>query len=110
MTLVTDLVVFLIGLGFTEYVLKPFSMFLFKKSLSLLPKLFDYLDPFMPEAIAKRTPEQMTEFIYNSIDKLSAKEEVTLTQQEKDKLFDEFVQRYNIIVAASKVNPELEEP
>lgn len=110
MTLLTDLAIFLVGLGFTEYILKPFSIFLFKKSLSLLPKLFDYLDPFMPEAIAKRTPEQMTEFIYNSIDKLSAKEGVTLNQQEKVKLFEEFVQRYNVIVAASRVNPELKEP
>jgi hypothetical protein len=106
MTLLIDLVVFLVGLGFMEYIVKPFSIFLARKSLSLLPKLFDYLDPFMPEAIAKWTPEEMSTFIYGSIDKLTKTEGVSLTSPEKDKLFNEFVHQYNVLVAASKVNPD----
>ncbi len=98
-----SLLTFLLGLGFTEGIVKPFSILFFKKSLSLLPQLFDYLDPFMPEGIAKWTPEQMRSFIQGAINKLAKDNKIELTQTEKDKLFKEFISRYNPVIAASKV-------
>ena len=96
-----DLVYFLMGLGFQEVLVKPLAMTFFRRSFKLLPKLFDKLDPIMPESIAKLTPAEIEATIYRTIEGTAKEESCSLSEKEKKALFDEFVRLYNPVVAAS---------
>ena len=98
-----DLLVFLIGMGFAEVVVKPLAINLFKRSFSLLPRVFDKLDPIMPESIAKMSPAELEKRIYGAIEGSAQEEGKTLSDAEKKALFNEFLKQYNPITAASKV-------
>lgn len=97
-----DLLFFLLGLGFQEAFVKPLAMTVFRRSFKLLPKLFDKLDPIMPESIAKLTPEELERTIFQAIDGTAAAEKVTLSEAEKEALFKEFTRRFDPCVAAAR--------
>ena len=96
-----DLVYFLMGLGFQEVLVKPLAMTFFRRSFKLLPKLFDKLDPIMPESIAKLTPAELEATIYQAIDGTAEEESVKLSEADKKALFEEFVRQFNPCAAAS---------
>lgn len=95
---------FILGAAFKEALLKPALKITYRKAFILLPELFDKLDPIMPENIAKLSPEEMSYLIKQKIEDLIGEKEVKLSDKEKDKLFEEFVIRYNPVIASSKVN------
>lgn len=96
-----DLIFFLLGLGFNEVLVKPLAMMFFRRSFKLLPKLFDKLDPIMPESIAKLTPEELETTIYRTIEGTAKEESVKLSDADKKALFDEFIKQFNPCSAAS---------
>ena len=98
-----DLVLFLLGMGFTEVLVKPLAMTLFRRTFSLLPRVFDKLDPIMPDSIAKMSPADLEKRIYGAIEGSAQEENVVLSDAQKKQLFDEFIKLYNPITAASKV-------
>jgi len=98
-----DLALFLLGLGFTEVVLKPVVARYFRKSLLLLPDIFDKLDPLMPQYISECSPEEMKEMILRVIGESAEEGRVKLSQREKQKLFKEFVRQYDPMKATIKV-------
>ena len=98
-----EIVVFLFGLGFAEVVVKPLAITLFRGSFKLLPKIFDRLDPIMPESIAALTPAQLEKRIYDTINGAASEEGISLSDADKKRLFNEFLAQYNPITAASKV-------
>ena len=102
MKYVVDAAIFLAGVGFVEVIAKPLAMNLFRRAFSLLPRLFDRLDPMMPDFIRHLTPEEMEEQIYLAINGVSEAEDVVLSEKEKEKLFQEFLARYNPLAASSK--------
>lgn len=93
---------FLLGMGFTEVIVKPFAMMLFRRAFKLLPKMFDRLDPVMPESIASMSPEQLEKRIYDTINGVASEEGMKLSNTEKEQLFQEFLARYNPVTACSK--------
>lgn len=97
-----ELLVFIAGMGFIEGFVKPFSIVLFRRSLELLPEIFDTLDPLMPEYIAKLSPDEMRAKVYETVDKIANKREVSLSEAERERLFKEFVSRFDPLVASSK--------
>lgn len=101
-----DLLFFLVGLGFQEVLVKPLAMTVFRRSFKLLPKLFDKLDPIMPESIAKLTPAELEQTIYRTIEGTAKEEKVTLSDADKKALFDEFIRQFNPCVAASHCDAE----
>ena len=101
-----DLLFFLVGLGFQEVLVKPLAMTVFRRSFKLLPKLFDKLDPIMPESIAKLTPAELEQTIYRTIEGTAKEEKVTLSDADKKALFDEFIKQFNPCVAASHCDAE----
>jgi hypothetical protein len=76
-------------------------MTVFRRSFKLLPKLFDKLDPIMPESIAKLTPAELEQTIYRTIEGTAEEEKVTLSDAEKKALFDEFLRQFNPCSAAA---------
>ena len=98
-----DLILFLLGMGFTEVIVKPLAMTFFRKTFSLLPRVFDKLDPIMPSAIAKMSPAELERNIFKAIEGSAEEEGVSLNEAQKKELFDEFLRLYNPVTAASKV-------
>ena len=98
-----DLFLFLLGLGFMEVVVKPVVSRYFRKTLFLLPDIFDKLDPLMPSAIADLTPDQMSDAIKGVISGEAKNEGITLSDKQKEKLFKEFIRLYDPTKAALKV-------
>ena len=96
-----DLIFFLLGLGFQEVLVKPLAILIFRRSFRLLPKLFDKLDPIMPDSIANLTPAELEETIYRTIEGTAEEEKMVLSASEKEALFQEFVSKFNPCVAAS---------
>jgi hypothetical protein len=94
---------FLLGLGFSEVVIKPIVTRYFRKSLLLLPDIFDKLDPLMPRYISECSPEEMREMILNVIGQSAEEGSVKLSEREKQKLFKEFVRQYDPMKATIKV-------
>lgn len=104
MDFLIDFAFFLFGMGFTQVVVKPIAVKFFKTTTSaLLPKLFDRLDPILPESILKMESKQLEKRIYDTIQGVSNEEKVTLTEEQKKALFEEFLTLYNPIIASSKV-------
>jgi hypothetical protein len=101
-----DLLFFLVGLGFQEVLVKPLAMTVFRRSFKLLPKLFDKLDPIMPESIAKLTPAELEQTIYRTIEGTAKEEKVTLSDADKKALFDEFIKQFNPCAAAAHCDAE----
>ena len=99
-----DLILFLLGMGFTEVIVKPLAMNFFRRTFSLLPRVFDKLDPILPESIAKMSPAEVEKRIYGAIEGTAQEEGKTLSDAEKKALFDEFIRLYNPVIAASKVS------
>jgi len=97
-----DLLLFLLGMGFTEVMVKPLAMNLFRRTFSLLPRLFDKLDPVLPESIAKLSPEEVEKSIYSAIEGCAKEESMSLNDTQKQQLFEEFIRLYNPVIAASK--------
>lgn len=98
-----ELGLFLLGMGFTEVVVKPIVRSLFRNALlRVLPGVFDRLDPIMPESILHLTPAQLEKRVMDAISGVAREEGMTLSQPEREKLFSEFVARYNPVIAASK--------
>ena len=96
-----DLVYFLMGLGFQEVLVKPLALTFFRRSFKLLPKLFDKLEPIMPESIAKLTPAELEATIYRTIEGTAKEESVKLSDADKKALFDEFIKQFNPCSAAA---------
>lgn len=104
MAFLIDAAIFLFGMGFTQVVVKPIAVRFFRTTTSaILPKLFDRLDPVLPESIMKMDSEQLKKRIYDTIQGVSNEEKVTLSEAQKKALFEEFITLYNPITAASKV-------
>ena len=98
-----EFVTFFLGVGLKEVILAPLALFLFRKSLSLLPKVFDRLDPTIPEDIAKLTPEELETNIHLAIEGVAATEGVKLSEKGRNRLYKEFIRLYDPIKAATKV-------
>jgi hypothetical protein len=89
-------------MGFTEVILKPFAMNLFRKGFSLLPRMFDRLDPIMPKYLANLTPSEIEGRIYSVIEGSSKERNMTLSEREKKALFEEFIKLYNPVIATQR--------
>ena len=96
-----DLIFFLLGLGFQEVLVKPLGILLFRRSFKLLPRLFDKLDPIMPDSIAKLTPAELEATIYRTIEGTAEEEKMVLSASEKQALFEEFIKTFNPCSAAA---------
>ena len=104
MEFLIDAIFFFLGMGFTQAIVKPLAVGFFRSTTSvLLPKLFDRLDPILPESILKMDSKQLEKRIYDAIQGVSNEEKVTLSEAQKKALFEEFLALYNPITAASKV-------
>jgi hypothetical protein len=97
-----EVAVFLLGMGFTEVIVKPLAINFFKRTFSLLPRVFDKLDPIMPETIAKMSPADVEKRIYGAIEGAAQEEGKKLSDTEKKALYEEFIRLYNPVIAASK--------
>lgn len=98
-----EFLTFFLGVGLKEVILAPLALFLFRKSLSLLPKVFDRLDPTIPEDISKLTPEELEKNIHIAIEGVAATEGVKLSEKGRNRLYKEFIRLYDPIKAATKV-------
>lgn len=104
MDFLVDAAFFLFGMGFTQVVIKPIAVKFFRTTTStILPKLFDRLDPILPDSILKMDSKQLEKRIYDTIQGVSNEENVTLSEAQKKALFEEFLTLYNPIIASSKV-------
>jgi len=104
MNLLIDAAIFLFGMGFTQVVVKPIAVRFFRATTSaILPKLFDRLDPVLPESVMKMDSEQLEKRIYDTIQGVSNEEKVTLSEAQKKALFEEFITLYNPLIACSKI-------
>ena len=104
MDFLIDAAFFLFGMGFTQVVIKPIAVKFFRTTTSaLLPKLFDRLDPILPDSIMKMDSRQLEKRIYDAIQGVSNDEKVTLSEAQKKALFEEFLTLYNPLVACSKI-------
>ncbi len=98
-----EFLAFFLGAGFKEVILAPLAILLFRKSLSLLPHVFDKLDPTIPEDIAKLTPEELEKRVHEAIEGVAQTEGVKLNERGRKKLYKEFIRLYDPIKAATKV-------
>jgi hypothetical protein len=104
MDFLIDAAFFFLGTGFTQVVVKPIAERFFRATASvLLPKLFDRLDPILPESIVKMDSQQLEKRIYDAIQGVSNEEKVSLSEAQKKALFEEFLTLYNPLVACSKI-------
>ena len=98
-----EFLIFFLGVGFKEVILAPLAVLLFRNSLSLLPGVFDKLDPTIPEDITKLTSDELEERIHEAIEGVAEIEGVKLGPRGKKKLYKEFIRLYDPIKAATKV-------
>lgn len=98
-----ELLIFLLGAGFKEIILTPLAVFLFKKSLSLLPRIFDTLDHSIPDDITKLTSKELEANIHTAIERVAETEGVKLSERGRMRLYKEFIRLYDPIKAATKV-------
>jgi len=104
MDFLIDAAFFFLGTGFTQVVVKPIAERFFRATTSaLLPKLFERLDPILPDSILKMDSRQLEKRIYDTINGVCNEEQVTLSGAQKKVLFEEFLTLYNPIIASSKV-------
>ena len=104
MDFLIDTIFFFLGAGFTQVIVKPLAVRFFRATTSaLLPKLFDRLDPILPESILRMDSKQLEKRIYDTIQGVANEEQVVLSESQKKALFEEFLALYNPITAASKV-------
>jgi hypothetical protein len=104
MAFLIDAAIFLFGMGFTQVVVKPIAVRFFRATTSaILPKLFDRLDPVLPESILRMDSEQLKKRIYDTIQGVSNEEKITLSDAQKKALFEEFITLYNPLIACSKI-------
>jgi hypothetical protein len=104
MAFLIDAAIFLFGMGFTQVVVKPIAVRFFRATTSaILPKLFDRLDPVLPESILRMDSEQLKKRIYDTIQGVSNEEKITLSEAQKKALFEEFITLYNPLIACSKI-------
>ena len=98
-----DILLFLLGMGFTETIVKPLMRTVFRKAYSvLLPKMFERLDPILPESITKMLPRDVEKRIYGAIDGCAKEEGIALNEADRKELYEEFIRLYNPVIAASK--------
>ena len=98
-----ELLTFFLGVGLKEVIIAPLAVFLFRKSLSLLPHVFDKLDPTIPEDMTKLTSEELEKIVHETIEGVAQTEGVKLNERARNKLYKEFIRLYDPIKAATKV-------
>ena len=100
MRYLVDLTFFLAGLAAFKGVIEPAAAYWGKQAArTLLPGLFDRLDPVLPEAL-KEGSNSLRDLVINTILVLEAQEGIPLTEQQREWLYEDWRKNYDPITNA----------
>lgn len=103
MHVIHDLALLCLGILIKEFLVKPVLLAYFRKALRLLPELLENLYPVMPKYLVKLSSPELKGKVYSAIDALAQEKDIILSEKEKKLLYDEFIIKFNPVLAADKV-------